>query len=86
MTASGYEVMASKYEAHTGLKHCARQLRNRWTQLKSLYGWYRWAEKHTGTSKRADGSIVADDAWWDKHAKVLSLLQCSLVLFVLLIM
>ena len=69
MTIRGYKSIAEKYFSCTNLRHSVKQLRNRWGQLKGLYQFWMWLNKHTGLG-RANGTVVADDKFWKDHTKV----------------
>ena len=40
--------------------------------LFSMYQWYDWSQGETGLGRNENGTIIADDDWWDKHTQVLS--------------
>lgn len=71
MTNRGYENIAGPFYERTGLRHSVKQLRNRWDQLKSLYTFWTYCNKQSGLGKNAAGGIIASDAFWDLHCKVL---------------
>ena len=72
LTSRAYKNMAEKYLITTGLRHTRVQLKNRWDQLKKLYSFWLWLNKHTGLG-RANGTVVASNEFWKKHTNVLVL-------------
>jgi hypothetical protein len=74
MTGRGFKIIAEKFYLSTGLRHNRIQLKNRWGQLKGLYNFWLWCNKQKGLG-RANGTVVADEEWWKKHTKVLSILN-----------
>jgi hypothetical protein len=74
MAGRGFKIIAEKFYLSTGLRHNRIQLKNRWGQLKGLYNFWLWCNKQKGLG-RANGTVVADEEWWKKHTKVLSILN-----------
>jgi hypothetical protein len=54
--------MRAKYEELSGLMHSSKQLRNRWTQLKSLYVFWMMLNRHTTFGQGANGEIIASES------------------------
>ena len=78
MTGRGYKNIAAKFELIRGLRHSKTQLKNRWESLKRLYSFWLWLNKQTGLG-RANGTVVASEAFWKQHTKVYYMvLMCSL--------
>lgn len=48
ITNRGYKNIAEKYYISTRLRHCRKQLKNRWDQLKGLYQFWLRINKQTG--------------------------------------
>ena len=60
-----------KNREKTGLYHEIRQFKNRWTQCKSMWTFHEMTLNNTGFGRNANGTVIADDDWWNKHTKVL---------------
>lgn len=69
MKTAGYKAMAQKYYEQTNLLHEPRQIKNRYTQCKTMYQWLNWANGETGLGRGQNGSIIADDPWWEKYTQ-----------------
>jgi hypothetical protein len=70
LTNRGYTNIAANFEEQTGLHHSKRQFKNRWDALRRMYTFWLWLNKQSGLG-RSGGTVVADDAWWKKHTKVM---------------
>ncbi|WVZ69576.1 hypothetical protein U9M48_018344, partial [Paspalum notatum var. saurae] len=64
LTSRAYKNIVEQYWLRTGLRHSRQQLKNRWQQLKRLYGFWLSVNKKTG-----NGSIFEDDNFWETHTK-----------------
>ncbi|RLM58274.1 uncharacterized protein C2845_PM18G08100 [Panicum miliaceum] len=60
----GYKLMRAKYEVLSGLRHSSKQLRNRWTQLKSLYVFWMMLNRHIAFGRGPNGEIIASESVW----------------------
>jgi hypothetical protein len=72
-TSTAYKSIAEKYYNRTRLKHSRVQLKNRLQGLRRLYTFWRWMNAHIGLGQ-ANGTMVADDSWWEEHTKVFRLM------------
>lgn len=62
-----------------GLNLTIKQLKNRWTQCKTLYTFWKELQTSTALGRRPDGTVIASRAWWEKKLKVnKSFLYCSM--------
>jgi len=86
MTRRGYDNLRDFYEQQTGLKHDLRCMKNRFSQLKTMYSFYKWAQLQTGVGRQENGGIDAPLSWWDRHTRVIfvpnNLFACSTFMLV----
>lgn len=73
MTNRAYKNIAEAFYVRTGLHHTRIQFKNRWDQLKGLYAFWMYCNKHTGLGKASNGAILADEEFWEESTKVLCL-------------
>lgn len=62
--------MAQKYYECTNLFHAPKQLENRYHQCEAMYQWINWADGEPGLCRGDNGSIIADDGWWENYTQV----------------
>ncbi|PUZ44928.1 hypothetical protein GQ55_8G177000 [Panicum hallii var. hallii] len=61
--------MREKYLELSGLRHSTKQLRNRWTQLKSLCTSWLMLNNHTTFGQGPQGEIIASEKTWKEACK-----------------
>jgi hypothetical protein len=66
--------MREKYLELSGLRHSSKQLRNRWTQLKSLYTFWLMLNNHTDFGRGPHGEIIASEKTWKEACAVILLI------------
>jgi len=64
-------IIAQKYFERTGLNHEVKQLKNRWTQCKTMWQCHDWSQGEIGLGRNENGTIIADDDRWTKNTEVL---------------
>lgn len=69
MKNTAYKVMAQKYYECTNLFHAPKQLENRYNQCEAMYQWINWADGEPGLCRGDNGSIIADDGWWENYTQ-----------------
>ncbi|KAJ1283211.1 hypothetical protein BS78_03G111000, partial [Paspalum vaginatum] len=67
MKPSAYKIMAQKYFEQTNLWHQQKQMKNRYSQCKSMYRFIKWANGEIGLGRGPNGEIKASPAWWKTH-------------------
>jgi len=60
MTKTGMKEVIRQYHAATGNMHDREQISSRYKQLKT----------DTGLGRNSDGTVIADDDWWESKTKV----------------
>lgn len=63
--------MRKKYYHITNLWHDTKCMKNRVTNLKTMYVFWLKLNKDTGLGRKPDGTIDATPGWWKKNAKVI---------------
>ncbi|XP_034569837.1 L10-interacting MYB domain-containing protein-like [Setaria viridis] len=66
MNTRGYKEMVQKFKERTNLNHAPKQFRNRWTQCKKLYTFYKFTMSQSGLGRKPNGAIRALEKWWKK--------------------
>jgi len=56
-------IIAQKYFERTGLNHEVKQLKNRWTQCKTMWQCHDWSQGEIGLGRNENGTIIVDDDW-----------------------
>ena len=79
MARRGYECMQELYENQVGLRHDLKEPKNRYSQLKTMYNFYKWALNQIGVGRQANGGIDAPLSWWERHTMVIFLSIFSLL-------
>ncbi|KAL6838378.1 hypothetical protein ACP4OV_031784 [Aristida adscensionis] len=69
MTPRGWKEVQKKFREKAGLYHEIRQFKNRWTQCRILWSFHDMTLKNTGLGRNPNGTLIADDDWWNKHTK-----------------
>ena len=70
MSRRGYNMMRQGFLLKTGLNLSVKQLRNRWTQCKTLYSLWTMLNTSTALGRRPNGTIIASAAWWKRELEV----------------
>jgi hypothetical protein len=82
-----YKNIREKYWQRAKLWHPGREIRNKMTNLKTLYTDWVWLQQQTGCGRDPHGEVTATPAWWEREIKVLLLMlllhlfKCSLIFF-----
>jgi hypothetical protein len=83
MTRRGYDNLREFYEQQTSLRHNLKCVKNRYSQLKTMYSFYKWALDQTGVGRQANGGLDALLSWWERHTKVIFVLNYFFLLVLL---
>ena len=78
MTKAGMREVIRQYTNATGKVHDREQIMFRYRQLKALWQFIKQLKTDTGLGRNSDGTVIADDEWWESKTKVM--LQSSLFL------
>jgi len=78
MTKAGMRKVIRQYTNATGKVHDREQIMFRYRQLKALWQFIKQLKTDTGLGRNSDGTVIADDEWWESKTKVM--LQSSLFL------
>lgn len=70
MTGEGYKAVVDGLFARRRLVYSCGSIKNQLTVLKSIHGFWRYLQSHTGLGRRPDGSIDADSEHWATHTEV----------------
>lgn len=71
MSNRGYKNIQRHFYERTNLNLKIRALKNRMTQVKTLYTFYKETLNETGLGANAQGGIIASEDWWKKKLKVI---------------
>ncbi|CAL4916464.1 unnamed protein product [Urochloa decumbens] len=70
LNARGYNNLREKFLAQTGKDYTRKQLKNRWDNLKVLYGFWKSLWTDTGLGRDPNlGIPTGSDEWWDTNTK-----------------
>ncbi|RLN41575.1 hypothetical protein C2845_PM01G33420 [Panicum miliaceum] len=69
MSKSGWKEVTEHFYAATGLLHDNEQFGNKLRNLKILWQFIQKLKKASGLGRRADGSVVAIDLWWNQNTQ-----------------
>lgn len=64
------KTVIKQYYAATGMMHDREQICSRYRQLKALWGFIKQLKTDTGLGRNSDGTVIADDDWWESRTKV----------------
>jgi hypothetical protein len=70
MSKTGWRDLVQRYQAATRLFHDRDQIASRIRQLKAQWQFCNRLCYDSGLGRRQDGSIDADDDWWETNTKV----------------
>jgi hypothetical protein len=70
MTGEGYQAVVDGLFVRRRLVYSRGSIKNQLTVLKSIHGFWRYLQSHTGLGRRPDGSIDADSEHWATHTEV----------------
>jgi hypothetical protein len=87
MDVIGWENIGKDFLRMTGQNYSKKQLKNRYTQIKSLATFWKEHLPSTGLGRAPNGVILASDSWWNENTKVMiaSCPYCQLVICCLLL-
>ncbi|XP_014660846.2 uncharacterized protein LOC106804388 [Setaria italica] len=70
LNARGYKNLREKFFTQTGKNYTQKQLKNRWDNLKTLYGFWKslWSDSGLGRHPVL-GIPTASDTWWETNTK-----------------
>jgi len=70
MIKTGMKEVIRQYHAATGKMHDREQISSRYRQLRALWGFIKQLKTDTGLGRNSDGTVIADDDWWESKTKV----------------